>query len=225
MNLCAFRHDFTVKKKALEEIEARMKTVKEKLSQKKQDAQRAKLEANERAPLIDDDGEDTELKEKLDVDLGHFDYIEQAEASLEEVQERINNTVEDANVIRNYEQMQRELNTTEAQLDALTRGKEQRRTDMLLIAEPWETSLERILTKVDSRFSRYMDELGCVGAVRLRKGDANAEEEEARYADYAVEILVSFRDGVAPTVLSAQVQSGGERSVSTIMYLMAMQVS
>lgn len=90
---------------------------------------------------------------------------------------------------------------------------------------PWEASLDKYIDKVDKRFSQYMRELGCRGEIHLRKGK-NGEEnsnEESNFKDWGVEIKVSFRENVPPSVLSSQVQSGGERSVSTIMYLMAMQ--
>jgi chromosome segregation ATPase len=63
----------------------------------------------------------------------------------------------------------------------------------------------------------------CTGEVRLTKGNPEEGEEFASFKDWGIEIRVSFREGLKPQVLSARVQSGGERSVSTIMYLMAMQ--
>lgn len=47
--------------------------------------------------------------------------------------------------------------------------------------------------------------------------------EYGNFKEWGIEIRVSFRENVKPQVLSARVQSGGERSVSTIMYLMALQ--
>ncbi len=71
------------------------------------------------------------------------------------------------------------------------------------------------------------------GEVRLAKGDGStrrgsanegdAEENLGNFKEWGVQILVKFRDKSDLQVLSAQVHSGGERSVSTIMYLMAMQ--
>ena len=43
------------------------------------------------------------------------------------------------------------------------------------------------------------------------------------FEDWGVEIRVKFRESSNLQVLDARVHSGGERSVSTIMYLMAMQ--
>ena len=85
--------------------------------------------------------------------------------------------------------------------------------------EPWFETLTKTISKVDKRFWKYMGELGCVGEISLK----HEHDLNFSFKDYAVEIKVSFRRNVAPSVLSSRVQSGGERSVSTIMYLMAMQ--
>lgn len=62
------------------------------------------------------------------------------------------------------------------------------------------------------------------GEVALTKGEsADNDDKYGNFKDWGIEIRVSFREGVRPSVLSARVQSGGERSVSTIMYLMALQ--
>lgn len=57
----------------------------------------------------------------------------------------------------------------------------------------------------------------------LTKGETTEEMPHGNFKDWGIEIRVSFREGHKLQVLSARVQSGGERSVSTIMYLMALQ--
>jgi hypothetical protein len=63
----------------------------------------------------------------------------------------------------------------------------------------------------------------CQGEVGLTRGNQVEGSEYGNFKDWGIEIRVSFRENVKPQVLSARVQSGGERSVSTIMYLMALQ--
>mmetsp|Transcript_2900 Transcript_2900/g.5510 ORF Transcript_2900/g.5510 Transcript_2900/m.5510 type:complete len:1133 (+) Transcript_2900:146-3544(+) len=181
--------------------------------------------AQTEAPLEDEDGNDTPLKEKLEVDLAQFATVEHAEAALEEAEQHIRGTVANRDVIKQFEEKKIEFESTQDKLSALKSRKETRLSELRNKTEPWENALQKIVAKVDMRFSRYMKELGCVGEVRLSKGVADADDDEAgpSFKDYGVQILVSFRNGVKPSVLSARVQSGGERSVSTIMYLMAMQ--
>lgn len=65
----------------------------------------------------------------------------------------------------------------------------------------------------------------CAGEVVLRKGEEGTDEYEGlgNFADWGIEIRVSFRQGSELQLLDSMKQSGGERSVSTIMFLMALQ--
>lgn len=67
---------------------------------------------------------------------------------------------------------------------------------------------------------RYMSKMdGCQGRVTLAKDDES-------FKKWGIEIVVRFRsenDGGKEAVLNKYVHSGGERSVSTILFLMALQ--
>merc|ERR1719215_1893043 len=67
-----------------------------------------------------------------------------------------------------------------------------------------------------------MQDLNCAGEVVL-SGSDNAEIGTYNFKNWGVEIRVRFRQAGTLQVLSAQRHSGGERSVSTIMYMMALQ--
>ena len=63
-----------------------------------------------------------------------------------------------------------------------------------------------------------------IGGVSLYKGGIPDDPNSiGSFKDWGIHIRVSFRENVKAQVLSARVHSGGERSVSTIMYLMALQ--
>jgi structural maintenance of chromosomes protein 5 len=81
--------------------------------------------------------------------------------------------------------------------------------------EKWESSVGEIARRLHSYFSKYMSELQYRGAVELVK--------QGSLKDYEMQMYVSFRDNVDVHKLSGQRHSGGERAVSTIMYLMALQ--
>lgn len=72
--------------------------------------------------------------------------------------------------------------------------------------------------RCDGSYMSKMD--GCCGEVKLAKNDS--------YKKWGIEIRVRFRsveDQGKMAVLDKRVHSGGERSVSTILYLMALQVT
>ena len=68
---------------------------------------------------------------------------------------------------------------------------------------------------MNTRFSAAFDRIHCAGEVRI------AENEED-YAKWCIEILVKFRSNEPLQLLTGQRQSGGERSLTTILYLMSL---
>jgi len=67
-----------------------------------------------------------------------------------------------------------------------------------------------------------MSEIDCSGGVELKRCDTELGSP-GNFADWGVLLKVKYRDATQLSVLNAQVHSGGERSVATIMYLMALQ--
>ena len=61
-----------------------------------------------------------------------------------------------------------------------------------------------------------MQELGCAGEVLL-------QPDEDDYDKYEMQIRVQFRSNRPMSTLNPAMQSGGERSVSTMLYLIALQ--
>ena len=65
--------------------------------------------------------------------------------------------------------------------------------------------------------------------MKLTKGEGDQRRSDkddsfgGNFKDWGIQIRVKFREASKLQALSARVQSGGERSVSTIMYLMALQ--
>ena len=81
----------------------------------------------------------------------------------------------------------------------------------------WLKPLADVVNKVNRKFTQLFADLGFVGEVRLR-----ASEEG--YQKYRLELYTKFHDGDEELqILDAKVQSGGERSVSTILFLIALQ--
>jgi len=203
----------------MEEYKQRFRNIKQQFSVEKNKFKEISARANDVAPLEDEDRNPTVLKDRLMVELAQFDSIGLAEAALEEAEAKLRDIHSDPNVERLYEEKKRELEDANDALDDLTTRKDKRRSELERMTVPWFETLKKTISTVDTRFTKYMSELGCVGGVSLKYDNDPAFS----FKDYAVEIKVSFRANVAPTVLSSRVQSGGERSVSTIMYLMAMQ--
>ena len=81
----------------------------------------------------------------------------------------------------------------------------------------WLPKLRDIVTTINATFGDNFAAVGTAGEVMLHE----AEDED--FARYAIEIRVKFRESELLQTLDANRQSGGERSVSTIIFLVALQ--
>jgi structural maintenance of chromosomes protein 5 len=204
-----------------DDLKAKLLRCKQEFKDVKAALSKVQEQARKEAPLEDEDGNDLPLKTILTEDYAQFSTVDLAEAAKEEAERTLQEIVANPNAIRHYKDLEREIEELSADLDDLRNRKGKRKKEMEKLQQSWERSLEDTIGDVDKKFSQYMQELGCVGSVALSKGAK--DDPNPKFQDYGIEIKVSFRQGVAPSVLSARVQSGGERSVSTIMYLMALQ--
>lgn len=186
-------------------------------------------QCKERAPLHDD--HDNPLPLKAQLEALNVDTIEDAVAALEEAETKANSIDDNPDVIRQYDKLKREIGQLTDELENLADSKEAQLADIKRHRDPWEDALQRSLSKVNTLFGKYMAELDCAGEIVLKRGDAEPTSTQAEpdgntrfnFENWGVEIRVKFREKAKMSVLSAQRHSGGERSVSTIMFLMALQ--
>merc|ERR1712167_314890 len=81
--------------------------------------------------------------------------------------------------------------------------------------ELWNKAVDSVVHKLDNAFRSYMEALQYQGRVDLKR--------TATIDSYEICMKVSFRAEEPVSELSGQRHSGGERAVSTIMYLMSLQ--
>mmetsp|Transcript_31165 Transcript_31165/g.47542 ORF Transcript_31165/g.47542 Transcript_31165/m.47542 type:complete len:1125 (-) Transcript_31165:528-3902(-) len=179
------------------------------------------------APLKDDNDNPLPLKtalEELPVDT-----VDEAMAALEEAQVKANTIDNNPDVMMQYEKLKAEIVETKDEIENLVNSKDAKIQEISNAKAPWEAALTNSLEKVNVLFSTYMSELGCAGEIVLKRGSflASASQTDGpctgKFDQWGVEIQVKFREKSKMSVLSAQRHSGGERAVSTIMYLMALQ--
>jgi len=178
-----------------------------------------KQEAFRVAPITDDNHNDLPLKAALD-ELP--DDENELRESIDDADERASAITANPEALRHYEEKKRQIEETRQQLEGLSESKEAKEYEITSIRDPWETSLKKIVDKVNIKFAGYMTDLSCAGEICIAKGE-QSEENFGNFKEWGMQIKVKFREKSDLQVLSAQVHSGGERSVSTIMYLMAMQ--
>ncbi|CAG8618294.1 6707_t:CDS:10 [Paraglomus brasilianum] len=118
-------------------------------------------------------------------------------------------------IVQQYNQRKAEIDTLKEKLSSKESRLAELSTEMAAIRNEWESKLNEIVKNISSKFSEAFDKIGCAGEVRV-----STHED---YDKWGIDILVKFRDHEKLQVLTGQRQSGGERSVSTIMYLMSLQ--
>jgi len=82
----------------------------------------------------------------------------------------------------------------------------------------FKNDVTSITSSMSQRFSSFMADLKNAGSVELNAPDSNV-------LNWGLEVKVSFRQNDEPSILSATRHSGGERAVSTMLVLLAMQDS
>ncbi|KAB8336982.1 hypothetical protein FH972_021286 [Carpinus fangiana] len=83
----------------------------------------------------------------------------------------------------------------------------------------FEPAVDALMRQISGAFAASFARINCAGSVEVHKHGADGADFDA----WAVNILVSFRGGEHMSALDSHRQSGGERAVSTIFYLMALQ--
>ncbi|KAF8520766.1 hypothetical protein BU17DRAFT_88654 [Hysterangium stoloniferum] len=124
------------------------------------------------------------------------------------------NHATDAGVIETYEARRREIESLQKSFEKKEEKHKKLEEKIKKTRDLWYPALTGLVAAVGEKFSEAFDRIKCAGEIRI------AENED--YDKWSIDIFVKFRDEEPLTQLTAQRQSGGERSLTTIMYLMSL---
>uniref|UniRef100_A0A060T412 Structural maintenance of chromosomes protein 5 n=1 Tax=Blastobotrys adeninivorans TaxID=409370 RepID=A0A060T412_BLAAD len=116
---------------------------------------------------------------------------------------------------KRYEARQIEINRLRERIENHSSDLQKISSEIESTRAVWERELEALVPQISDRFSEAFARNGCRGQVELIKEDD--------FSKWAIQIKVAFREGAPLQPLTAQRQSGGERAVSTVLYLMSLQ--
>lgn len=138
-----------------------------------------------------------------------------------------------ANIIREFEDRARRIEKLQAKLAKFNEEQEQLKDSLSEMKQKFEEELEPIITKIDQAFSESFERIGCAGQVQVHKASSEdpadcteelgGQDNGLEFDKWAIHIYVKFRESEPLKLLDNHRQSGGERAVSTIFYLMALQ--
>ncbi|KAJ7181755.1 P-loop containing nucleoside triphosphate hydrolase protein [Mycena crocata] len=146
------------------------------------------------------------------VDLRSMDELQQELEKQEANLEMNMNT--NPGVVEQYEKRKRDIEVLQNTIDGRERRANKIDKEIKVARDNWEPALQALVASIGKKFSAAFDRIGCAGEIRVR-------QEEA-YENWAIDILVKFRDTEKLQLLTGQRQSGGERSLTTILYLMSL---
>ncbi|KAH8096592.1 hypothetical protein BXZ70DRAFT_945257 [Cristinia sonorae] len=140
------------------------------------------------------------------------DYMQELENERQKLDLMTGNT--NAGVIDQWEQ--RKAAIEELKLKIADREEKVGKKERAIKAarDKWEPALTKLVDSVGERFSAAFDRIGCAGEIKI------SQHED--FDKWAIDILVKFRDNEKLQLLTGERQSGGERSLTTIMYLMSL---
>ncbi|BFY96965.1 hypothetical protein BsWGS_00005 [Bradybaena similaris] len=124
----------------------------------------------------------------------------------------------DEQVIREFEDREKEIRKLEELVLDLESKRQTHQQDISQAKRKWLQPLTDMIQEINTNFSYFFSCLNCCGEVSLSEPE-NPED----YEKYGMCIKVKFRDDETLQELTAHRQSGGERSVATVLYMMALQ--
>ncbi|XP_021736294.1 structural maintenance of chromosomes protein 5-like [Chenopodium quinoa] len=120
------------------------------------------------------------------------------------------------NVLAEYEMRQRKIEALERTLKEEEHGFRTLLAEIDALKASWLPTLQNLVSQINGTFGHNFQEMAVAGEVSL-------DERDMDFGAYGIVIKVKFRQAGQLQVLSAHHQSGGERSVSTILYLVSLQ--
>ncbi|PGH10798.1 hypothetical protein AJ79_05271 [Helicocarpus griseus UAMH5409] len=190
--------------------------------------------------LHEESGMDSEeLKEFLETMKGHS--TDQLEADIDSEKAALELAGEgNSNVIREFEHRQHRIDKLKDQLAEFHRNLAELDDAIAEVRGKWEPKLDALVQKISDAFSDSFARIGCAGQVSVDKAEdvpeydngidssTQADNDSRRsttsdFDQWSIRIQVKFREHESLSVLDSHRQSGGERAVSTIFYLMALQ--
>lgn len=132
-----------------------------------------------------------------------------------------------SNVVKEFEEREQQIERLRGKLTEFQNKLADFNHAINEIRGKWEPRLDAIIKSVSDAFSDSFARIGCAGQVSLDKAGEelgpDGQPSGNDFDQWSVQVHVKFREHESLSLLDSHRQSGGERAVSTIFYLMALQ--
>ncbi|KAK4187281.1 hypothetical protein QBC35DRAFT_435217 [Podospora australis] len=209
--------DVDVLKEKSAEVTRRLDEEKKALAEfqkKETEARKAAMEAKEELEEKVLNGDEAEVAQKMELAQGQT--LENIRASIQAEEMKLDLVhASNPQALEEYERYAAKI----AKEKSAQQSKENRLAEINAniqeIRARWEPQLDALVSRINDAFSYNFEQISCAGEVGVHK------DEE--FEKWAISIKVKFRSNETLQRLDQHRQSGGERAVSTIFYLMALQ--
>jgi chromosome segregation ATPase len=157
-----------------------------------------------------------EFRKKLDKLPGDIDEIDSQINQMEALAQCSYDI--DKQIVDDFFKRQKLIEELEKRIGEKTKKLDDHRDNYENIRNEWNNEVEEMIKTINVKFSELFRMLRCLGEIGLNRPD-NPED----FDKYGVGIRVSFRTEEKLQELSSWQQSGGEKSVSTMLYMIALQ--
>ncbi|VVC40914.1 Hypothetical protein CINCED_3A020659 [Cinara cedri] len=156
-----------------------------------------------------------------------FDSIEQNDISdldelIVEMKAKLNCLNIDPNapkIIQEYKNRKLNIKNMQKQMEDLNNNAQSKETEIETLQSEWLPKLKALVNLLSKNFSTFLTSFGCDGVIELDTGVTRYDFEA-----YGLMIKVQFRnDNPSMRQLDVKSQSGGERALTTALFLLALQ--
>lgn len=184
--------------------------------------QRAKEKAAHLKPCDTRSDADTAIWDSLPSEASEL------EAEMEALESETSTETADGKSVTEFKERLKKIDDCKARLAVSGAECDAKGASVKALEEQWKPALAEMIETVDSSFASYFRRFNCMGGVSLADGqklDENGEPcGEDDFSDYKLHIKVKWRDNEELHVLGQDGRdSGGERSVATMVYLISLQ--
>ncbi|KAL1960517.1 hypothetical protein VTO42DRAFT_7816 [Malbranchea cinnamomea] len=217
--------------RTLEEKNAEVAELAQLVTPAYQKSRRARDEAD---AVFNQANQDPELRDVLN-SIKDYTTVAQLEADIDSEKARLELTGEGSStIIQEFEQRQHRIDELREKVAKAQKKLDDLNHAITEVRGQWEPRLDALVQKISDAFSDSFARIGCAGQVSVDKatdttngsgsnsGNDNGNND-SDFDQWSIKIEVKFREHESLSVLDAHRQSGGERAVSTIFYLMALQ--
>ncbi|KAI8988303.1 P-loop containing nucleoside triphosphate hydrolase protein [Mycotypha africana] len=117
--------------------------------------------------------------------------------------------------MEHYEERKKEIQRLEEKIDKNKQVLDELKAKIDGLKNQWAPMIHSLVERINEKFTAAFQRIRCVGAVSVA--------EDPDFDKWGINIHVKFRENEKLQLLTGQRQSGGERSVTTILYLMSLQ--